>query len=833
MNTYISRRLAVIFAFIVLAVALVAFYWPWLTETASFYIFDFTYGWHSNIEHVADQLRSGRFALWNPYIMCGISQLAMTAPSVFYPPDCLLALFSFNRGMALLFVLNQCLAAIGAFLLISACGLSALPALIGAAVYAVSGYFFSAQVAYSYQATATWVPWCVWALLKVDPAQAGLRPPLPSSGATKVGPPVQSQRKQMYLFTALSAIFIALMITAAFFEMSGPVLQALILGSITLALLARSGRPIKVLLLRASAIVAGILLSMPVILPLVQWAPLSPRAGGLPAGEIMRWSATWYDLAMLILPQPLGDLYNSSNPFELLPSIHATPLLASVFVGPVIFTLAIRGLAGLKRPWQTLVIISTLGIIAAALGNNTPFGPVLLQHLHMPFRYPVKLLYFVMIILCGLAALGTRSLIQRSHRGGNRAAAYAWVFVALAGVWLAVPSGAAEFASLIGGNESLAQVAASEISKSIFTTTAAGVIALGLMTASDFGKINSRFCAVILLLATMSIYFAHAYLFAWHPGPADFFQRPVALAESIRRLGASYPGAPIRFAAMYQDPARIMDASELAQWTVNNYQHVRQMLVSPNQQQFGIGNIVARSPGELEPLYRSMMFARARFEPEQNAAPFEHYCQMTGTPIAVTQVQKVSFNHVLSAVGLLNPLRFHLEEQNARENYRVYTLVHPFPRAYFARKVAWGKPHEQVVRTIAEDYHFPLDKITILEHNYESEIGEKFEAGSEQAAASQVQFVQEEPDRVQLKVKTPVKNYLVLLDQNYPGWQAFIDSASTPIWTANASFRAVLVPAGEHIVEFRFMPAVLPISLALAGIGVAYALLLLWLALKR
>jgi len=821
-------------AFIALAVALIAFYWPWLTERASFYIFDFTYGWHANIEHIADQLRQGRFALWNPYIMCGISQLAMPAPSAFYPPNWILALLSFNRGMAVLFVVNQLLAAIGTFLVASACGLGAIPALMAAIVYSVSGYFFSTQVDYTYQATATWIPWCAWALLNVDAKRAGLRQPLQSSGA-----PLQSSgglvqaRKQMYLFAALSAVFIGLLITAAFFEVAAPVVQILTLVSVTLAVVAGGGRPVKVLLFRLSAIAAGILLSMEVILPLVQWEPLSPRAGGLPADEIMRWSATWYDLALLLLPQPLGDLYNSANPFELLPTIQPTPLLSSLFVGPVVFTLAIRGLARLNRQWRTLVIISLVGITVAALGINTPIGPRLLQHLHMPFRYPVKLLYFVLVILCALAAVGTRSLIQGSHKGGNRAAAYAWVFVALAGLWLAVPSGAAQFASLVGGVQTLAEAAAKEISKSVFVTAGVGMIILGLITASDAGKINSRLCASILLVATTSMYFAHAFLFAWHPGPPDFFERPVPLADTIRRLGTSHPGAPLRFCAIYQDPARVMNSNELRQWTVNNYQHIRQMLVNPNQQAFKIGNIVGQSPGQLDPLYRCMLYARMRFDPEENGAPFEHYCQLTGTPIAVTQAIKVSFNHGMGAVALLNPARFHLEEQNNAANYRVYTLVHPFPRAYFTPKVVWGKPHDQVVRTIAEEYRFPIDRMTILEHNFPAEIGERIEVTPEQVGASHVQFLQQEDDRVQLKVSTPVKNYLVLLDQNYPGWQASIDSHPTPIWTANASFRAVLVPEGEHLVEFRFMPLVLPISLAVAGVGFLYVLILLGLAVRR
>src|SRR5437868_14516011 len=102
-RNYIAPRIAVVLAFLALAAALFVFYWPLLTESASFYVFDFTYGWHANMEYVAQQWRQGKIVLWNPYLMCGVSQLALTSPSIFYPPDWLLAFVSFNRGMASLF----------------------------------------------------------------------------------------------------------------------------------------------------------------------------------------------------------------------------------------------------------------------------------------------------------------------------------------------------------------------------------------------------------------------------------------------------------------------------------------------------------------------------------------------------------------------------------------------------------------------------------------------------------------------------------------------------------------------------------------------------------
>jgi uncharacterized membrane protein YfhO len=48
--------------------------------------------------------------------------------------------------------------------------------------------------------------------------------------------------------------------------------------------------------------------------------------------------------------------------------------------------------------------------------------------------------------------------------------------------------------------------------------------------------------------------------------------------------------------------------------------------------------------------------------------------------------------------------------------------------------------------------------------------------------------------------------WLVLADQNYPGWTASVDGSSRPIYTADYLLRAVQLDAGRHHVAFHFLP---------------------------
>lgn len=59
---------------------------------------------------------------------------------------------------------------------------------------------------------------------------------------------------------------------------------------------------------------------------------------------------------------------------------------------------------------------------------------------------------------------------------------------------------------------------------------------------------------------------------------------------------------------------------------------------------------------------------------------------------------------------------------------------------------------------------------------------------------------------VQVKTSSEQDSYLVVLDGFYPGWKAFIDGKETKIHRTNYDFRGVLVPAGSHIVDFKYQP---------------------------
>jgi hypothetical protein len=75
-------------------------------------------------------------------------------------------------------------------------------------------------------------------------------------------------------------------------------------------------------------------------------------------------------------------------------------------------------------------------------------------------------------------------------------------------------------------------------------------------------------------------------------------------------------------------------------------------------------------------------------------------------------------------------------------------------------------------------------------------------------------------ERVTIDTSSSGARLLVLTDVDFPGWIATVDGEEVPIQRANFAFRAVSVPEGKHIVEFRYRPRSFTYGLFASAVGV-------------
>jgi len=90
-----------------------------------------------------------------------------------------------------------------------------------------------------------------------------------------------------------------------------------------------------------------------------------------------------------------------------------------------------------------------------------------------------------------------------------------------------------------------------------------------------------------------------------------------------------------------------------------------------------------------------------------------------------------------------------------------------------------------------------------------------------------VKVARYQPDALELSIRSKSPALLVLSENYYPGWKAWLDQSPAPIYRTDIAFRGVAVPPGEHVIRMEFRPVILPVSM---GISLATAILLLVLA---
>jgi uncharacterized membrane protein YfhO len=91
------------------------------------------------------------------------------------------------------------------------------------------------------------------------------------------------------------------------------------------------------------------------------------------------------------------------------------------------------------------------------------------------------------------------------------------------------------------------------------------------------------------------------------------------------------------------------------------------------------------------------------------------------------------------------------------------------------------------------------------------------------AGSARVRIVSDEPEHIEIELRSSEPGYLVLSDAHAPGWRASIDGEPAPILRANALFRAVQVESGASTLTFRYASTPLRRGLLLAGLAAAGA----------
>ncbi|HVY41184.1 MAG TPA: YfhO family protein [Polyangia bacterium] len=149
----------------------------------------------------------------------------------------------------------------------------------------------------------------------------------------------------------------------------------------------------------------------------------------------------------------------------------------------------------------------------------------------------------------------------------------------------------------------------------------------------------------------------------------------------------------------------------------------------------------------------------------------------------------------------------------------LYRNADLLPRAHLVGDVRIARDEQAALQVLTSDAFDPARSVLL------AATPPGFQAGRE-AAGGTVDLVSYATNDAELQVRSPRPAILVFSDSYYPGWRADVDGRATTVYRANLTQRAVVVPAGEHRVRFRFAPTTVAVG---ATISLASVLaLLVW-----
>ena len=157
---------------------------------------------------------------------------------------------------------------------------------------------------------------------------------------------------------------------------------------------------------------------------------------------------------------------------------------------------------------------------------------------------------------------------------------------------------------------------------------------------------------------------------------------------------------------------------------------------------------------------------------------------------------------IMNLSGVKYILSFNNIEDKKDKRYKVYEndslMVFEnkkvYPRAFFALHTLISNSKQQTIDMMFNKKIYLLDN-AIIENAETSLSGKDWSLGK-------VSFLGYKENKVSLHTENKGDGFLILTDSFYPTWHAKIDGRETKIYLTDFNFRGIIVPKGEHNIQF-------------------------------
>ncbi len=704
-------------------------------------------------QYLIERVSSGELPQWFPYEALGRPFIGAASTGVFHPFTALYFLLPVPDAYRASTFLSCLLAGLGAFALGHALNLSRTGALVAGIAFMLSGYVVSLtdNLVYLYSICA--LPLFCAALEKAlggarvwTVAAAGLWASVFLNGDVQTG----------YYYG-----FIALLWTAA--RAPGSRLQA----SLRLMLVAG-----------LTALLAGIQLGP-------AWAVFEGSDRMNPAlfhEQALRWSTHPLRLVTALAspvdgaasPADMGRFFFGS------PTVEGglSGLLAeSLYLGVPVTGLALIG-AWYRRDLRVLAVLSSLALLLA-LGRFGGLYELLYQLVPFwsAFRYPEKFMGIVSFAVAMLAGAGLDAV--RTGKSPVAPWLVAAVLCAGAGLSLRTEAAGAWTAAHFMAPPGLAQAVTSSAALAFFFSAIAALGMWLVVLGARRGLLPVRFL-LIVTVAIIALDLGRANLEAYHTGPAEAASFTPPFIEILKaREGALHPGR-FRLVSLRSKTFIPTTAFNLLGYDAATIAS-RQALDLEYNTQFHVESADHYLPG-LNPVFASMIERK----------------------LGVEAAARYNVTYYVGRRFLLKEPSFARALVAELPEYDLALFTNPTPakpRAYLSPKPErLASPVDPVALLARPD--FLSGAVDVIETSDATLPGP--------APGGLAVIEQYAPENVRVRVETPQPAVLILLDAYDKGWTASLeDGTPLPILRANAIVRAVVMPAGNHVITFSYQTPLL------------------------
>ena len=153
----------------------------------------------------------------------------------------------------------------------------------------------------------------------------------------------------------------------------------------------------------------------------------------------------------------------------------------------------------------------------------------------------------------------------------------------------------------------------------------------------------------------------------------------------------------------------------------------------------------------------------------------------------------------------------------------MYENLNALPRAFVVHQAVATASGEEALNILQSEGFDPHTTVVL-----ETDTPGPSLATTPELDNEEVVITRDDPAFVEIEANLTSDGYLILADNDYPGWQVYVDGQPETITPANYFARAVYLEAREHLIQFVYQPISFRLGLVLAVIGVVVIIGAVW-----